>query len=264
MADLRGKLNQTAIQRKFLMEQSYKMKEQEQELNEMARMKEQLHMGRAITNLDLYRSLIFKNPKKQSILHGLNLNVNTRKSSTSSKNTKRGGRRASTAKESNSKNSKEFEQTDISNLRGQAPIITRKKELRNIIIPQEDIIRVNRYIKNNIRTNFITGPMLCSIFREFWKYDPENCLKEYHYESDDDDSEAELKALFTDDNIENDSTKPRIETRTLDNKDQTKRTQTPEFLVQMRKRQMERAEKREEIRKVHEKVTCYILSNIII
>lgn len=103
-----------------------------------------------------------------------------------------------------------------------------------------------------------------TIYREFWKYDPENCLKEYHYESDDDDSEAELKALFTDDNIENDSTKPRIETRTLDNKDQTKRTQTPEFLVQMRKRQMERAEKREEIRKVHEKVTCYILSNIII
>ena len=141
------------------MEQSYKMKEQEQELNEMARMKEQLHMGRAITNLDLYRSLIFKNPKKQSILHGLNLNVNTRKSSTSSKNTKRGGRRASTAKESNSKNSKEFEHTDISNLRGQAPIITRKKELRNIIIPQEDIIRVNRYIKNNIRSYV----MLCSI-----------------------------------------------------------------------------------------------------
>ena len=66
MADLRGKLNQTAIQRKFLMEQSYKMKEQEQELNEMARMKEQLHMGRAITNLDLYRSLIFK-----TVLHCL-------------------------------------------------------------------------------------------------------------------------------------------------------------------------------------------------
>ena len=125
------------------MEQSYKMKEQEQELHEMARMKEQLHMGRAITNLDLYRSLIFKTPKKQSILHGLNLNVNTRKSS--DKNTKR-GRRASTAKASNGKNSKEIEQTDFSNLRGEAPIITRKKELRNIIIPQEDIIRVNRYL----------------------------------------------------------------------------------------------------------------------
>ena len=60
--------------------------------------------------------------------------------------------------------------------------------------------------------------------------------------------------MFTNDKLENDTTKPRIETRTLDNKSQPKRTQTPEFLIEMRKRQMERAEKREEIRKVHEKV----------
>ena len=61
--------------------------------------------------------------------------------------------------------------------------------------------------------------------------------------------------MFTDDNVDNETTKPRIDTRTLDNKDQPKRIQTPEFLVQMRKRQMERAEKREEIRQVHEKVS---------
>ena len=56
VADLRGKLTQTSIQRTFLMEQFHKLKNQEKELEQMALMKEQLHLGRAITNLDLYRS----------------------------------------------------------------------------------------------------------------------------------------------------------------------------------------------------------------
>ena len=34
--------------------------------------------------------------------------------------------------------------TDFSNLRGQAPIVSRKKELRNIIVPQEEIRKANR------------------------------------------------------------------------------------------------------------------------
>ena len=34
--------------------------------------------------------------------------------------------------------------TDFSNLRGQAPIMSRKKELRNIIVPQEEIRKANR------------------------------------------------------------------------------------------------------------------------
>ena len=34
--------------------------------------------------------------------------------------------------------------TDISNLRGQAPVATRKKEIRNIIVPQEEIVKANR------------------------------------------------------------------------------------------------------------------------
>ena len=36
--------------------------------------------------------------------------------------------------------------TDFSNLRGQAPVVSRKKELRNIIVPQEEIKKANRYI----------------------------------------------------------------------------------------------------------------------
>ena len=34
--------------------------------------------------------------------------------------------------------------TDFSNLRGQAPVVSRKKELRNIIVPQEEIKKANR------------------------------------------------------------------------------------------------------------------------
>ena len=33
---------------------------------------------------------------------------------------------------------------DFSNLRGQAPVMTRKKEIRNIIVPQEEIKKANR------------------------------------------------------------------------------------------------------------------------
>ena len=99
------------------------------------------------------------------------------------------------------------------------------------------------------------------IFREFWRYDPENTLKEFHYESDE-DSEAELKALFIEDEQSNENSKiilskPRVETRNIESKEeqnkknnnQNNRNPTPEFLVEMKKRQMARAEKREEIRK---------------
>ena len=44
------------------------------------------------------------------------------------------------------------EKTDFSNLRGQAPVATRKKELRNIIVPQEEIIiKEENETQNNIQ-----------------------------------------------------------------------------------------------------------------
>ena len=138
VADLRGKLTQTKIQRGYLGEQSHKLKSQDRELEQMALMKEQLRMGRAITNLDLYRALIFKNPRKQSLLHGLNLNITYKKPKTpkSAKKKFKVGNNSS---------------ADFSNLRGQAPIMTRKKEIRNIIVPQEDITKFNRYTFFNTR-----------------------------------------------------------------------------------------------------------------
>ena len=98
-----------------------------------------------------------------------------------------------------------------------------------------------------------------SIFREFWKYDPENSLKDYYYDSD--ESEPEIKALFRNEvrteevielNLRNETKTPDTSKGTQMSNNIPKRNRTPEFLVQMRKRQMIRAEKREEIRKVHE------------
>ena len=88
-------------------------------------------------------------------------------------------------------------------------------------------------------------------FREFWKYDPENSLKDYYYDSD--ESEPEIKALFRNEvRTEVIELNLKSETKTPDTSNNIpKRNKTPEFLVQMRKRQMIRAEKREEIRKVH-------------
>ena len=119
-------------------------------------------------NNHCFRSLIFKNPRNQSILHGLNLIVSYKsqqpqKSTNSTTrcrqhfsdqlntNNNRKRSKSNTNKpykpQSNkTKETKTVENTDFSNLRGQAPIATRKKQLRNIIVPQEDIIKANRYL----------------------------------------------------------------------------------------------------------------------
>ena len=51
VADYRGSLTQTCIQRSMLSEQLYKLKDQQKEIEQMEQMKSQLQMGRAITNL---------------------------------------------------------------------------------------------------------------------------------------------------------------------------------------------------------------------
>ena len=53
-------------------------------------------------------------------------------------------------------------------------------------------------------------------------------------------------------NLRNETKTPDTSKGTQMSNNIPKRNRTPEFLVQMRKRQMIRAEKREEIRKVHE------------
>ena len=115
---------------------------------------------------------------------------------------------------------------DFSNLRGQAPVVTRRKEIRNIIVPQEEIKKANR---------------------EFWRHTNSD-------EEENSESESELQKLFDEKYEENeDDFDLEPDNSEMGYKETpSKRNKTPPFLVQMRKRQMERAEKREEIRKLHE------------
>lgn len=217
VADFRGTLTQTAIQRSMLSDQHYKLKDQQREIDAMEQMKQELQLGRAITNLDLYRSLIFKGSTSGS-----------RRSKTQTtglrkiyKNEVIAMKFKEVAKAPPAPSVSE-PNTDFSNLRGQAPVVTRRKELRNIIVPQEEIRKANK---------------------EFWR----------HHNADDDEydsesSEPELKKLFQSDLL--DDSLPEVDKESCYS--EKKRAQTPPFLVQMRKRQEERAEKREEIRKYHE------------
>ena len=206
VADMRGALTQTTIQRALLQEQSHKLKEQQREIDQMERMKQQLYMGRAITNLDLYRSLIFRAPRKETVQNGIKIPKSGRIKTRDVMEIK--------ANESANK-------MDFSNLRGQAPVVTRKKEIRNIIVPQEEIKKANR---------------------EFWRHD-----------GSESDSEPELRQLFDEEGEIMEDMEEEFDLKSEDtNSRLSKRNKTPAFLVQMRKRQLERAEKREEIRKLHE------------
>lgn len=197
--DFRGTLTQTSIQRGMLSDQGWKLKDQQKEIEEMEQIKHQLQMGRAITNIDLYRCLIFKENGQRKI-----------KSQPSGISHKRQIHKNDIIE---MKFKEEQVKTDFSNLRGQAPVVTRKKEIRNIIVPQEEIVKANR---------------------EFLGHSGDQ------YDSD--NSEPEIKRLF--DSVLGD--------KDIENHEENKRTKTPSFLVQMRKRQQERAEKREEIKKYHE------------
>ena len=212
VADLRGALTKTTIQRAILQENSSKLKEQQREIDQMERMKQQLFKGRAITNLDLYRSLIFKAPRKETIQNGIKIPKSGR------------------IKIRDVMEIKANESDDFSNLRGQAPVVTRKKELRNIIVPQEEIKKANR---------------------EFWRHNGSDSESE---------SESELRQLFDEgedhqvleDDMEEFDMHSENSKRSPSNRMRNKWNKTPDFLVEMRKRQLERAEKREEIRKLHE------------
>lgn len=210
VADLRGTLSQTSATRHYLQEQAQRLRYQQKELEEMELMMDQLQTGRAITNLDLYRSLIFKHQPK----------------SEAEKDPKKKARRSKS--QADGKKSSDFS-TDISNLRGQAPVATRQKMLRNIIVPQEEITKVNR--------EFLRGP--------------EDQNFERNYESD--GSEPEISQLFIDDHDEES-----MVNRSAGSSGEVKTSAsivvpTPPFLVQMKKRQEERAQKWEEIRQIHEK-----------
>ena len=76
-------------------------------------------------------------------------------------------------------------------------------------------------------------------FREFWGHD-----ETQQYESD--SSEPEIRKLFNSD-IANDGRDSIMTDGSSKNK-----PLTPTFLIEMRKRQQERAERREEIRKIHD------------
>ena len=76
-------------------------------------------------------------------------------------------------------------------------------------------------------------------FREFWGHD-----ESQQYESD--SSEPEIRKLFNSD-IANDGRDSIMTDGSSKNK-----PLTPTFLIEMRKRQQERAERREEIRKIHD------------
>ncbi len=210
VADFRGSLTKTVVQRGLLSDNMYKLKDQQKEIEQMETIKRQLEMGRAITNLDLYKSLIFKERKKAQMTNGISVPANGRITKkdvvamTFSRNT-----------ESNRDN---VINQDISNLRGQAPVQTKKKELRNIIVPQEEIKKANK---------------------EFWRHN-DNCG------FDSDTSDPEIKQLFKSELF--DDSPRRSEKDDCDRK----KPVTPQFLIEMRKRQLERAEKREEIRKIHE------------
>ena len=213
VADLRGALTKTTIQRAILQENSFKLKEQQREIDQMERMKQQLFKGRAITNLDLYRSLIFKAPRKETIQNGVKIPKSGRIKTRDVMEIK--------ANESANK-------MDFSNLRGQAPVVTRKKELRNIIVPQEEIKKANR---------------------EFWRHT--------NGSDSESDSEPELRQLFDENEKDLEDTEEfdlysENSKRSPNSTRRNKLNKTPEFLVEMRKRQLERAEKREEIRKLHE------------
>ena len=51
VADMRGALTKTTVQRALLGENSNKLKAQQREIDQMERMQQQLYLGRAITNL---------------------------------------------------------------------------------------------------------------------------------------------------------------------------------------------------------------------
>ena len=91
---------------------------------------------------------------------------------------------------------------------------------------------------------FFTQSLFSFIFREFWGHD-----QNPQYESD--SSEPEIAKLFNTD-VSDPSGNSRIpDSRMTENSVKIKNL-TPTFIVDMRKRQQERAERREEIKKLHE------------
>ena len=62
--DYRGTLSQTVIQRNTLSDQLYKLKDQQKKIDQMEQLKHQLQMGRAITNLVTYSSIILEKQKQ--------------------------------------------------------------------------------------------------------------------------------------------------------------------------------------------------------
>ena len=81
--------------------------------------------------------------------------------------------------------------------------------------------------------------ILLNKFRDFWRASQEQ-------NEDSDSSEPEISRLFNPE-FENDNNLEELE-----NEESKRHPKTPAFLIQMRKRQAERAEKREEIKKYHE------------
>ena len=58
VADMRGALTKTTVQRAILGENSNKLKAQQREIDQMERMQQQLYLGRAITNLVSYSKYV--------------------------------------------------------------------------------------------------------------------------------------------------------------------------------------------------------------